>query len=98
MANITPIRSADTNQDEEEIAIAVGRVEKLRDERTEINEQIKDVFRHAKAKGLNVKALKRTIQLKAMSEESRAEQDRFVNVYRKSVGIQDDLFKENAPE
>lgn len=59
----------------------VARVERLQDERDEVNEQIKEVLREAKGSGFDVKVLRIVLRRRKMKPHVRAEQDEMVEMY-----------------
>jgi uncharacterized protein (UPF0335 family) len=65
----------------------VSRIEKLELEKSEIVDDIKQVFDEAKATGFDVKALKQVIKLKKLDKDSLAEQEAILELYRQALEI-----------
>lgn len=51
----------------------VDRIEKLEQEKKEIQQDIKDIYAEAKSRGYNKKALKQVIKLRKMADSDREE-------------------------
>jgi uncharacterized protein (UPF0335 family) len=65
----------------------VERVEKLADERTAINGDIKDVLSEAKGVGYDVPAIRRLVAYRKMDAADRAEREALDEVYRHALGM-----------
>lgn len=65
----------------------VERVEKLSDERTAINGDIKDVLSEAKGVGYDVPAIRRLVSYRKMDATDRAEREALDAVYRHALGM-----------
>jgi uncharacterized protein (UPF0335 family) len=65
----------------------VERVEKLADERTAINGDIKDVLSEAKGVGYDVPAIRRLVTYRKMDAADRAEREALDAVYRHALGM-----------
>ena len=65
-----------------ELINIIRNIEKLENDRTSINESIKDAFAESKIKGYNVKILKQIIQLRKLSEEERIRFEGELTVYK----------------
>lgn len=59
----------------------IERVEKLIEERTSLNGDIRDVFSEAKGVGYDVRTMRKVVQLRAMDVADRAEQESLLEVY-----------------
>lgn len=71
----------------------VERIERLNDEKAAISDDLKSVFAEAKARGLNVKALRAIIKLRKMDRADVEEQSYWINAYAETLGMyQPDLF------
>lgn len=64
----------------------VERVERLEVEKTEIVEQIKEVYAEAKGNGFDVKILRKVIRLRRMDRAKRQEEDAILDLYLSAIG------------
>lgn len=91
---ITP---ASSNATKARLKSYVERVERLEDQKVEISEDIKEVFKEAKSEGFDTKIMKKCISLRKMDQEDRMIQEELLEVYKTALGmVQPDLFKEAA--
>ncbi len=65
----------------------VERVERLREERKAIDDDIKEVFAEAKGSGLSVPAIKHIIKVRAQDSNERAEFEAIVDMYMAALGM-----------
>lgn len=63
----------------------VSRVERLTEERDEVNEQIKEVLAEAKCNGFDVKILRLVLRRRKMKAHDRAEMDELVDLYETRI-------------
>ena len=61
----------------------VSKIEHLEEQKTEISQEISDVFREAKNEGLDVTVLKQLIKLRKKKPEQVEEEEALLEVYRK---------------
>lgn len=61
----------------------VAQIEHLEERKTEIAQEISDVFREAKNEGLDVNVLKQLIKLRKKKKEQVEEEEALLEVYRK---------------
>jgi uncharacterized protein (UPF0335 family) len=64
-----------------QIRSVIERVERLIAERTEINDQIKEVFNEAKGNGFDVAILRKVIRILAMDRAKRMEEEAVTDLY-----------------
>lgn len=69
----------------------VERVERLREEITALNGDVKEVYAEAKGEGYDVKTLKLVIARRAKDDAALAEQDELLAVYLRALGMDDAL-------
>jgi uncharacterized protein (UPF0335 family) len=69
----------------------VSKIEKLEEEKTEVQECIRDAFAEAKAQGFDVKALKKLLKERKMDRSELLEQEEILDIYRHALGM------ENSP-
>lgn len=65
----------------------IERIEKLEEEKKEIQSDIKDIYAEAKSAGFSKKILRSIIKLRRMDEVDRDEQDILLETYRKALNI-----------
>lgn len=63
------------------------RIESLENNKTEITDDIKQVYDEAKANGFDVKILKQVMRLKKLDPHKLAEQDALIDLYRSALEI-----------
>lgn len=63
------------------------RIERLAEERKEINEDIKEVKAEAKAVGFDIKTINKMLVLRAKDPEKRREEDELEELYRAALDI-----------
>lgn len=72
-----------------ELRQLIERVERLSEEMTGIRDDIKDVYSEAKARGFDVKAMRRLVKLRKIESNKRQEQSAIVETYAAALGIED---------
>lgn len=65
----------------------IERVERLREEKKAIGDDIADVFREAKGNGFNVRALKVVLAARAEDVNERKEHEALVETYMHALGM-----------
>lgn len=65
----------------------IRRIERLNEEKANIQADIKDVFGEAKATGFDPKIMRLVIRLRAMEDHERQEQEALLDTYRKACGV-----------
>jgi uncharacterized protein (UPF0335 family) len=71
----------------DQLRLFCERIERLREERKGIADDIADTFSEAKSNGYDPKALKEILRLRKMETHTRQEWDALVETYRQAVGI-----------
>lgn len=64
----------------------IDRVQRLETEKTEIAEQIKEVYSEARGNGFDVKILRKVIRLLRTDRAKRQEEDAILDLYMSAVG------------
>lgn len=64
----------------------IDRVERLEVEKSEIMEQIKEVYAEARGNGFDVKILKKVIRLRKIDRARRQEEDAILDLYLSAIG------------
>jgi uncharacterized protein (UPF0335 family) len=71
----------------EQLVQYITKIEKLEQDKTEINEEIKEVFLEAKSTGFDIQAMKQVIKLRKIDREKLAEQEEILDLYRQVFNI-----------
>jgi uncharacterized protein (UPF0335 family) len=74
----------------------IERVERLNSEKETIATDISEIFKEAKGNGFDTKIMRQLIKLRKMEETDRQEQDHLLDLYKRALGMQPDLFEEAA--
>ncbi|MBO6289302.1 MAG: DUF2312 domain-containing protein [Alphaproteobacteria bacterium] len=65
----------------------VERIERLEEEKKELQSDIRDIFAEAKSAGFDVKALRTVLKLRKMNAADRDEQEGWVAVFREALNF-----------
>lgn len=65
----------------------IDRIEKLETEKSELLDDIKQVFDEAKANGFDVKTMRQVIRLRKLNKNKLAEQDAILELYRQALEV-----------
>ncbi len=65
----------------------VERIERLEDEKRELQEQIREVYNEAKAEGFDVKVMRQLIRLRRMKPHERGELEELLETYKAALGM-----------
>lgn len=65
----------------------VERIERLEEEKKELQNDIRDIFAEAKSAGFDVKALRTVLKLRKMNAADRDEQEGWVAVFREALNF-----------
>lgn len=75
------------NTSAEQLRSYVQRIERLIDERANVNEDIKSIYEEAKSAGFDVSTMRKVIKLKAMDAAKREEQKQLLETYMAELGL-----------
>ena len=64
----------------------IERIERLEQEKTEIAEQIKEVFAEAKGNGFDVKVLRKVVRIRKQDRAKRLEEEAILDLYLSAIG------------
>jgi uncharacterized protein (UPF0335 family) len=64
----------------------IERIERLELEKSEIAEQIKEVFAEAKGNGFDVKVLRKVVRLRKQDRAKRMEEEAILDLYLSALG------------
>lgn len=65
----------------------VERVERLEDQKNDIGEDIKEVYKEAGAQGFHVATLKKVVRLRKIDSKKLEEQEYLLDVYKNALGM-----------
>lgn len=65
----------------------IERIERLEQEKSELAEDIKEVYGEAKATGFDTKIMRKIISLRKMDTEKRREEEELIELYKSAVGM-----------
>ena len=65
----------------------IERIERLEEEKSSINQDIREIFAEAKSAGFDAKIMKAVIRLRKMNAADRDEQEYLLETYRKALDI-----------
>ena len=65
----------------------IERLERLSEEKNNINFDIKEVFSEAKSMGYDTKTMRKILVLRKLDVDERLEHEAFLNTYRNALGI-----------
>ena len=74
------------NSSKEKLKLYVSKIEALEEEKSEINEQLKEVYADAKALGFDTKALKFVIRRRKKDPQSLQEEEMMQDLYLHALG------------
>lgn len=64
----------------------IERIERLEQEKSEIAEQIKEVFAEAKGNGFDVKVLRKVVRIRKQDRVKRLEEEAITDLYLSAMG------------
>lgn len=71
----------------EQLKQYITRAERLETEKSQLNDDIKEVFAEAKASGYDVKTIKQILKLKKLDKDKLAEIDAMLELYRQACDL-----------
>jgi uncharacterized protein (UPF0335 family) len=71
----------------EQLKSFIERVERLEEEKAEVQEQIKEVMSEAKGEGFDIKIIRQLLRLRKMKPHDRAEQEELLETYKAAIGM-----------
>lgn len=70
-----------------QISSIVQRIERLEDEKSQIAEDIKEVYKEAKGNGFDPKIIKKVVSLRKMDAAKRLEEQQLIATYMDALGM-----------
>jgi uncharacterized protein (UPF0335 family) len=71
---------------QQQLKSIIERIENLEAEKTEIAEQIKEVFAEAKGNGYDVKTLRKVVRIRKQDRAKRQEEEALLDLYLSALG------------
>jgi len=65
----------------------IERIENLEEEKSNLQNDIKDVYAEAKSTGFDTKIMRQIVRLRKMDRDDLAEQDELLDLYRQAVNV-----------
>jgi uncharacterized protein (UPF0335 family) len=65
----------------------IERIERLEEDRANLNADIREVYSEAKAAGFDAKTMRVIVRLRKLEPNERQEQEHLLEVYRNAVGV-----------
>ncbi|MBF0095390.1 MAG: DUF2312 domain-containing protein [Alphaproteobacteria bacterium] len=65
----------------------IERIEHLEEEKTNLQNDIKDVYGEAKSAGFDTKVMRQIVRLRKMEASEREEQEELLTLYRQAIGL-----------
>jgi uncharacterized protein (UPF0335 family) len=65
----------------------IERVERLEEDRSNLNADIREVYSEAKSAGYDARTMRQIVRLRKLEPNERHEQEHLLEVYRNAVGI-----------
>lgn len=65
----------------------IERLERLEDEKQDVQDQIKDVYGEAKNEGFDIKIMRQVLRLRKMKTHDRTEQEELLELYKSALGM-----------
>ncbi len=65
----------------------VARVERLEEEKANIQTDLKDVYAEAKANGFDVKTMKEVVKLRKLNKDELREKEELLDLYKHALGM-----------
>lgn len=67
----------------------IERIERLEEEKANLQNDIKEVFAEAKASGFDTKIMRQVLKLRKLEAAEREEQEELLDLYKRALGMQD---------
>jgi uncharacterized protein (UPF0335 family) len=71
----------------EQLRAFIERIERLQDEKKDVQEQIKEVFSVAKGVGFDARIMRQLLRLRRLRDADRSEQEELLEIYKTAIGM-----------
>jgi uncharacterized protein (UPF0335 family) len=65
----------------------IERIEKLEEEKANLQADIREIYSEAKANGFDTKVMRQLVRLRKMDKQDRSEQEELLNLYKSAIGM-----------
>ncbi len=79
-----------------QLRLFIEKIERLEEEKSELQENIREVYSEAKSTGFDVKVMKQIVRMRKMKKEELAEQEELLDLYRQALGMLPNFEEEAA--
>jgi uncharacterized protein (UPF0335 family) len=71
----------------EQLRAFIERIERLQEEKKDVQEQIKEVFSEAKGVGFDTRIMRQLLRLRRLRDADRSEQEELLEIYKAAIGM-----------
>ena len=71
----------------EQLRAFIERIERLEDEKKDLQEQIKEVFSEAKGVGFDTRIMRQLVRLRRLRDADRSEQEELLEIDKTAIGM-----------
>jgi uncharacterized protein (UPF0335 family) len=71
----------------EQLRAFIERIERLEEEKKDVQEQIKEVFSEAKGVGFDIRIMRQLLRLRRLRDTDRSEQEELLEIYKAAIGM-----------
>lgn len=71
----------------DELKTYIERIEKLEQEKKDVQDHIREVYAKAADKGFDVKVMKQVVKLRKIDDDDREEQEMLLDTYKRALGM-----------
>jgi uncharacterized protein (UPF0335 family) len=71
----------------EQLRAFIERIERLEEEKKDVQEQIKEVFSEAKGVGFDTRIMRQLLRLRRLRDADRSEQEELLEIYKTAIGM-----------
>lgn len=80
----------------EQLKAFIARIERMEEEKKSITQDISYIYSEAKAMGYDAKIMRKIVSMRKKDEQQRQEEEAVMDTYLVALGMQPDLFQEEA--
>ena len=71
----------------EQLRAFIERIERLEEEKKDVQEQIKEVFSEARGVGFDTRIMRQLLRLRRLRDADRSEQEELLEIYKTAIGM-----------
>jgi uncharacterized protein (UPF0335 family) len=71
----------------EQLRAFIERIERLEEEKKDVQEQIKEVLSEAKGVGFDTRIMRQLLRLRKLRDADRSEQEELLEIYKTAIGM-----------